>query len=313
MENEFLHTGAVIVAGGSGRRMGGPLPKQFLLLEGLPVLAHTIRNFARALRGASVVVVLPAEWIDFWRDYAARFEVPRHKVVAGGAERFDSVRNGIEALPMDTEWIAVQDGVRPLGSVELIRRTVRTAQQSGSAVPVVAATDSYRRVTATGESEAVDRAPLRQVQTPQVFRAGDLRFAYGQPSDPAFTDDATVVERTGVRITLCEGERTNLKITTREDLVWAAAILEDRRLREEERRRSELMREASGDRAAEARGAVGTADVPGQAAKKMVGNVRSDDSAASVAVPAGTGNPAAKNTGTDTGANEKKESDDATL
>ncbi len=239
MENSLLHTGVVIVAGGNGRRMGGPLPKQFLLLEGLPVLAHTIRNFARALRGAPVVVVLPADWIDFWRDYAARFEVPRHKVVAGGPERFYSVRNGIEALPMDTEWIAVQDGVRPLGSVELIRRTVQAAQQTGAAVPVVAATDSYRRVTEEGGSEAVDRAPLRQVQTPQVFRAGDLRYAYEQAPDPAFTDDATVVERTGVRITLCEGERTNLKITTCEDLVWAAAILEERRMREEELRRSE--------------------------------------------------------------------------
>lgn len=292
--------------------MGGPLPKQFLLLEGLPVLAHTIRNFARALRGASVVVVLPAEWIDFWRDYAARFEVPRHKVVAGGAERFYSVRNGIEALPMDTEWIAVQDGVRPLGSVELIRRTVRTAQQTGAAVPVVAATDSYRRVTEAGDSEAVDRAPLRQVQTPQVFRAGDLRFAYGQPPDPAFTDDATVVERTGVRITLCEGERTNLKITTREDLVWAAAILEDRRLREEERRRPE-MREAPGETVAEAVGPVEKTDARGQAAEKVAGNAGSGDPAADTAMNADSGSPAAKNAETDTGTNGKNESADATL
>ncbi len=250
MENRFLHTGVVIVAGGSGRRMGAALPKQFLLLGGLPVLAHTIRNFAKALSGAPIVVVLPADRVDFWRDYAARFEVPRHKVVAGGAERFHSVRNGIGALPMDTEWIAVQDGVRPLGSVEMIRRTVLTAQQTGSAVPVVAATDSYRRVADDGRSEAVDRKPLRQVQTPQVFRAGDLRYAYEQPFDPAFTDDATMVERTGVRITLCEGERTNLKITTREDLVVAAAILEDRRLREEQRRQDE-MREMLQDCAAE--------------------------------------------------------------
>lgn len=240
MGNDFSRTGVVIVAGGSGRRMGASLPKQFLLLEGLPVLAHTIRNFARALRGAPIVVVLPADRVDFWRDYAARFEVARHKVVAGGAERFHSVRNGIEALPMDTEWIAVQDGVRPLGSVEMIRRTVLTAQRTGSAVPVVEATDSYRRVLDDGRSEAVDRKPLRQVQTPQVFCAGDLRYAYEQPFDPAFTDDATMVERTGVRITLCQGERTNLKITTREDLVAAAAILEDRRLRDEERRLAEM-------------------------------------------------------------------------
>ncbi len=262
MENNFLHTGVVIVAGGSGRRMGAALPKQFLLLEGLPVLAHTIRNFAKALPGAPIVVVLPADRVDFWHDYAARFEVPRHKVVAGGAERFHSVRNGIGALPMDTEWIAVQDGVRPLGSVEMIRRTVLTAQQTGAAVPVVEATDSYRRVTDDGRSEAVDRTPLRQVQTPQVFRAGDLRYAYEQPFDPAFTDDATMVERTGVRITLCEGERTNLKITTREDLVVAAAILEDRCQREE-RRRQEEMREAMQGCTAETDKTAGNADPDG--------------------------------------------------
>ncbi len=270
MENNFLHTGVVIVAGGSGRRMGAALPKQFLLLEGLPVLAHTIRNFAKALAGAPIVVVLPADRVDFWHDYAARFEVPRHKVVAGGAERFHSVRNGIEALPMDTEWIAVQDGVRPLGSVEMIRRTVLTAQQTGAAVPVVAATDSYRRVTDDGRSEAVDRTPLRQVQTPQVFRAGDLRYAYEQPFDPAFTDDATMVERTGVRITLCEGERTNLKITTREDLVVAAAILEDRRLREEQRRQDEMREMLQGctaetDKTAEIAEIAGNADSGGSA------------------------------------------------
>ncbi len=269
MENNFLHTGVVIVAGGSGRRMGSALPKQFLLLGGLPVLAHTIRNFAKALSGAPIVVVLPADRVDFWRDYAARFEVPRHKVVAGGAERFYSVRNGIGALPMDTEWIAVQDGVRPLGSVEMIRRTVLTAQQTGSAVPVVAATDSYRRVADDGRSEAVDRKPLRQVQTPQVFRAGDLRYAYEQPFDPAFTDDATMVERTGVRITLCEGERTNLKITTREDLVVAAAILEDRRLREEQRRQDEI-REALQGCAAETDKTAGNADPDGSAENRDV-------------------------------------------
>ncbi len=269
MENKFLHTGVVIVAGGSGRRMGAALPKQFLLLGGLPVLAHTIRNFAKALSGAPIVVVLPADRVDFWRDYAARFEVPRHKVVAGGAERFHSVRGGIEALPMDTEWIAVQDGVRPLGSVEMIRRTVLTAQQTGSAVPVVAATDSYRRVADDGRSEVIDRKPLRQVQTPQVFRAGDLRYAYEQPFDPAFTDDATMVERTGVRITLCEGERTNLKITTREDLVVAAAILEDRRLREEQRRQDE-MREALQHCAAETDKTAGNADPDGSAENRDV-------------------------------------------
>ncbi len=226
-------TGVIVVAGGRGARMGGSIPKQFRLLEGEPVLARTIRNFARALPDAQIVAVLPAEHLPFWRNLCKRFDVAPHTTAEGGAERFHSVRNGLAALGGDVELIAVQDGVRPLTSDELIRRTVRAAAEHGAAVPVVEAVDSYRQ-TDGEESHIVDRSRLRIVQTPQVFRADVLRRAYEAECCADFTDDASVVERSGHAIFLCRGERQNLKITTPEDFVVARALLEASRMRGEE-------------------------------------------------------------------------------
>lgn len=218
-------TGVIIVAGGGGSRMGTARPKQFLFLGNEPLLGRTIRNFAEALPGAQLVVVLPETYIDFWRNLSARFDVAPHQIVAGGPERFHSVRNGLAALADDTELIAVQDGVRPLGTEVLIRRTVAAAEINGAAIPVVKPVDSFRSIDSDG-SHTVDRSRLRIVQTPQVFRADWLRAAYDTEFRPDFTDDASVVEAAGHAICLCEGERSNLKITTPEDLACAAAILE---------------------------------------------------------------------------------------
>ncbi|WP_171847693.1 IspD/TarI family cytidylyltransferase, partial [Alistipes sp. CHKCI003] len=128
-------TGVIVVAGGSGRRLGGDVPKQFRLLGGMPVLARTINALAAALPGAPIVAVLPEAHIAYWRNLAARFDVARHTVAAGGAERFHSVRNGLAALPETVELIAVHDGVRPMASAELIRRTTEAAATHGAAVP----------------------------------------------------------------------------------------------------------------------------------------------------------------------------------
>lgn len=233
-----MEQGVIIVAGGSGTRMGAALPKQFLLLDGQPVLARTINRFAEALPDAAIVVVLPAAHLDFWNDFAARFTVARHTTVAGGAERSDSVRNGLAALPEEVRIIAVQDGVRPLVSPELIRRAAACAERHGTAIPVIAPVDSLRRITETGSAPA-DRSQLRIVQTPQVFDAALLRRAYAAAEGMRFTDDAQVVEHLGVAITLCEGERANIKITAPEDLIVAEAILEARREEPEENRRPE--------------------------------------------------------------------------
>lgn len=223
------------MAGGSGRRCGGQLPKQFRLLGGQPVLARTINLFAEALPGARIVAILPAEYAAFWRDLAARFDVAAHTVAEGGAERFHSVRNGLMALPPETELIAVQDGVRPLAGVEMIRR-VAEAAASGAAIPVVEPVDSFRETDASDSAAAdpaaaatpshvIDRRRLRIVQTPQIFRADLLRTAYEASYDAAFTDDASVVERAGHAVRLVAGERTNLKLTTPEDFIVAEALL----------------------------------------------------------------------------------------
>ncbi len=216
-------TAVIIVAGGSGTRMGSEVPKQFLPLAGRPVLVHTLERFLATLPRADVVVVLPAgetaRWEAICREYALE---GTHRVCPGGENRFLSVKAGLAMVP-DADFVLVQDGVRPLASGELIRRVLDTARRTGAAVPVAEPADSFRRVDAEGVSAAVDRSSLRSVQTPQGFRGELLRQAYRQPWCAAFTDDATVVERAGGRIVLCEGERSNIKITTPFDMVVAGA------------------------------------------------------------------------------------------
>lgn len=216
--------GVVIVAGGSGSRMQTALPKQFLMLGGLPVVARTINTFAEALPSADIVVVLPEAHIPLWRNLEARFDVAPHRCVAGGSERFYSVKCGIEALGEDVEYIAVHDGVRALVTKRLIIRTLLDAEKSGATIPVVEVADSFRRLDGS-ESYIVPRSELRAVQTPQIFAAELLRKAYEQPFDKSFTDDASVVEAIGHKISLVEGERSNLKLTTPEDLEWAEYYL----------------------------------------------------------------------------------------
>lgn len=222
---EQIVVGVVIVAGGSGSRMGGAIPKQFALIDGEPILVRTINNFAKALPGAKIVVVLPAAQIEFWKNYSARFRVARHKIVEGGEQRFHSVKNGIEAITDFVDIIAVQDGVRPFASLQMIRDCVKCASEHGSAIPVIKAVDSFRAVTEDGGSSIIDRSKLRVVQTPQVFEASLIRAAYDTKYDASFTDDASVVESTTPhRVTLCSGERQNIKITTPDDMVIAEAI-----------------------------------------------------------------------------------------
>ena len=196
------------------------LPKQFLILGGMPVVARTINTFAEAMPGAEIVVVLPENDIAMWRNLAARFDVAVHRCVAGGQERFHSVKCGLEALSPDVEFVAVHDGVRALVSKKLIIRTLLDAEQHDATIPVIEVADSYRRISGD-DSEIVPRSELRIVQTPQIFNASLLRKAYEQPFSTSFTDDASVVEQLGQRISLVEGERSNIKLTTPDDLSWA--------------------------------------------------------------------------------------------
>ena len=217
-------TGVIIVAGGSGRRMGGALPKQFMMLDNEPILARSINRIHEALPAAEIVVVLPEEHVELWKNIAARFDVARHKIALGGKERFHSVKSGLAALSEGIRTIAIHDAVRPLASKKLIIKLLLAAEKSVAVIPAVAPIDSYRIVEGD-DSRIIDRSTLRMVQTPQVFHAEALRAAYEQPFSSTFTDDASVMEAAGHKVTLVEGERENIKITTPSDMLIAEAII----------------------------------------------------------------------------------------
>ena len=216
--------GVIIVAGGSGRRMGGALPKQFMMLDNEPILARSINRMHEALPAAEIVVVLPEEHVELWKNIAARFDVARHKIALGGKERFHSVKNGLAALSDEVAIVGIHDAVRPLASKKLIIKLFLEAENNTAVIPVVAPIDSYRIVEGN-DSRIIDRSALRMVQTPQLFQAEALRKAYEQPFSSTFTDDASVMEAAGHKVTLVEGERENIKITTPSDMLIAEAII----------------------------------------------------------------------------------------
>jgi 2-C-methyl-D-erythritol 4-phosphate cytidylyltransferase len=204
--------------------MGTQLPKQFLLLAGMPVLMHAIRQFHRFDDALQVVVALPPAHIPTWTKLCGEHHFTiAHTVVAGGDTRFDSVKNALAAV-RDAEWIAIHDGVRPLVSPAVIARCFEAATQHGAAAPVVPLTDSIRKLEA-GSSHNVPRENYCIVQTPQVFRADWLYDAYRAPYRPEFTDDASVVEAAGHKIALVESSRDNIKITEAIDLRIAEQLL----------------------------------------------------------------------------------------
>ena len=214
----------VIVAGGSGKRMGAEIPKQFLELAGRPVLMHTIERFKSFNKAIEIITVLPENqlrhWIELQKKYY--FTVP-HTLVKGGAHRFFSVRNGLKFVNVPG-LVAIHDGVRPFVSIDTIKRCFDTAEKLGNAIPSISPTESLRIITDQG-SEPVNRLHVKQVQTPQVFNAELIKKAYLQEYKPGFTDDATVLENTGERINLVDGNRENIKITNPEDLLISTALL----------------------------------------------------------------------------------------
>lgn len=217
----------IIVAGGKGLRMGCDIPKQFLEIGGKPVLMRTIERFYRFDSAMKMILVLPENQKEYWRTLCRRysFDLP-YTLATGGDTRFQSVKNGL-AYAADGELTGVHDGVRPFVSIETIARCYNTAIKEGAVIPVLPSTESLRRIDADGYSHAVERAAFRMVQTPQVFRTDLLKAAYGRPYQAFYTDDASVVEAAGHRITLVEGNRENIKLTTPFDLIVAEALLKD--------------------------------------------------------------------------------------
>ncbi len=213
---------ALVVAGGSGLRMGTEIPKQFLLLKGKPVLMHTLLKFSDCKQ---IVLVLPEAQVTYWNELCTKlnFTLP-HTIVQGGNERFYSVLNGLHALP-DDGLVAIHDGVRPCVSVDVINEAFVTAEKFGNAIVAVPSKDSIRMVDG-GKSVAVDRSKYHLIQTPQVFNLSLLKKVYTSTHhQPIFTDDASVFEHAGHQIYLVKGEYTNIKITTPEDLPLAELFL----------------------------------------------------------------------------------------
>ncbi|MGB4292045.1 MAG: 2-C-methyl-D-erythritol 4-phosphate cytidylyltransferase [Bacteroidales bacterium] len=215
---------ALIVAGGSGKRMGIDTPKQFLELAGKPVLMHTIERFRKFNSSIEIITVLPENQLRFWNELLKKysFDIP-HTLVKGGKHRFISVKNGLEFVN-GPGLVAIHDGVRPLVSRETLKRCFEAAEKYGNAIPVISPSESIRIVTDEG-TEPINRAKIKIVQTPQVFDIDTIKNAYKQDYDPCFLDDATVLEKTGVKINLVEGNRENIKITNPEDLFIAQTLL----------------------------------------------------------------------------------------
>lgn len=222
----------ILVAGGHGTRMGGLIPKQFLTLSGKAVLQWTMERFISASPGIKVITVLPEEHFKTWRDYCTthNFHYPQ-VLVPGGITRFHSVRAALEKVP-DGAIVAVHDGVRPLVSEDLLARMFSKMDTERALIPVLPSTDTLKlldKERGTGRlvqsPEALDRSRVYAAQTPQMFRSEDLKEAYRQPYDTLFTDDASVAQGINIPLSFIEGERFNLKITTKEDLVLAEAIL----------------------------------------------------------------------------------------
>lgn len=221
----------IVMAAGSGTRMGGSLPKQFLEIGGKAILQKTIEVFLEACPGISVVTVLNSDYIQYWRDYCLKhnFTCPQ-TIVTGGFTRFHSVRNALEKIP-EGAVVAVHDGVRPLVTPSLVREMFGNVAEIPALIPVVPCVDTLKVLQKDGdelrtvEGAVADRSVLYAAQTPQIFHSELLKSAYSMAYDTMFTDDASVVQKYGKSLSYTMGERLNIKITTQEDLLLARAVM----------------------------------------------------------------------------------------
>ena len=220
----------IIVAGGKGLRMGTDIPKQFLPIGGKPVLMRTLERFHEYAADLQIILVLPKAQQDYWKQLCKEYDFRiEYQLTDGGETRFHSVQNGLALVPDDAEGVVgVHDGVRPFPSVEVIRNCYETARTAKAVIPVIPIVETVRHLVSesnTQRSITVPRSEYRLVQTPQTFDIQLLKAANRQPYNDGFTDDASVVEAYGFDITLVEGNRENIKITTPFDMTIAEALL----------------------------------------------------------------------------------------
>lgn len=218
---------ALIVAGGSGTRMGTSLSKQYLPIGSKPVLMHTLQKFHDTDPSLQLILVIPSSDFDYWHNLCQKhkFYTP-HKLVGGGKSRFQSVKNGLNAIPTTDGLVAIHDGVRPFVTSEVIHKSFEVANNTGSAIAVVDLKDSIRKIDESGNSTFQNRAEFRLVQTPQTFQVSKIKEAFEVEESSAFTDDATVYEYQGWKVSLIPGNFENIKLTTPEDLLFASFLLE---------------------------------------------------------------------------------------
>lgn len=215
---------ALIVAGGSGNRMENPIPKQFIEIEGKPILMYTFEAFAKFDSEIEFILVLPESQISFWQELCAKHKFKhKYKLAFGGNNRFQSVKNGLSLID-DEGIVFIHDGVRPLVSQQTIQNCYNTTTVQGNAIPVIPPSESIR-YSFGNENKAVDRTKLFLVQTPQTFKLNEIKEAYQTAPHEKFTDDASVLENSGHSIHLVEGNRENIKITWPQDLFFAKAFL----------------------------------------------------------------------------------------
>lgn len=216
---------ALIVAGGSGLRMRTDIPKQFLLINGKPILMHTLNVFSNISSIEEIILVLPENQIEHWQSLCIEYDFKvNHTITKGGDTRYHSVKNGLMQISNSDSLVAIHDGVRPLVSKDVIENCFATAEKYGNAIPVIKPVESVRMVEGS-KSYITDREKVRLVQTPQVFKFSIISRGYESPYHPAFTDDASVIEFMGEKIQLVEGNRENIKITTPLDLKIAETLL----------------------------------------------------------------------------------------
>jgi 2-C-methyl-D-erythritol 4-phosphate cytidylyltransferase len=225
MNDMRTRRGVVIVAGGSGSRMGGEIPKQYLKLAGKPIIVHTLERFFEFDPEMNVVVVLSSGHEKHWDGIALPAGFRSAIALArGGMTRYDSVKSGL-LLMEDAEIVGIHDAVRPLVSLDTLERCYASAALNGSGIPVTEMDETVRILRNEDHSEHLDRSLLRRVQTPQVFQAERIRNAYNLPYDPAFTDDASVYESLYGEVNLVAGNQENIKITTPTDLMLASLLI----------------------------------------------------------------------------------------
>ncbi|MFC5193217.1 2-C-methyl-D-erythritol 4-phosphate cytidylyltransferase [Algoriphagus aquatilis] len=218
---------AILVAGGRGTRMGTSISKQYIPIGGKPVLMHTLEAFYHADSQIRLILVLPKDDFEFWKDLCFQYDFTlAHQVVSGGATRFQSVKNGLDAISTSSGLVAIHDAVRPFVSGGVIKESFEKAEKSGSAIAVVPLKDSLREVSIhDGWSQFRERHKYRLVQTPQTFQLDKIKKAFETPERGEFTDDATVYEFQGWQVTLIDGNMENIKLTTPEDLEYAEFLL----------------------------------------------------------------------------------------